>query len=129
MLTWLDRPRPIIKVSSEPISILNAGFVNHHVTSHQQARESICPVIEVATSQRTDATLDIVRHIFVMILLVTQRTKQIQQTVATILPLLAKCIDEGTVELAEELVAADDFWCSVFQQTCSTLVSHHKHTA
>jgi hypothetical protein len=52
-----------------------------------------------------------------MVLLVPQSSQKIQETVARVLALLAQSVDEGAVELGEEVAwCADDLLCAVFEE-------------
>jgi hypothetical protein len=53
--------------------------------------------------QRTDLSFHVLFHIFIVVLLVPQCSKQVQDSVACILALLAQGIDEGAVKLREEV--------------------------
>ena len=78
-----------LKVSLETIIALNSAIMDCIVASHQQSRETRSPVVQVSASQRANAPLDFVRHVFVVVLLVPQCAQEVEEAIARVLSLLA----------------------------------------
>lgn len=82
------------KIPPEAIIASQAQLNNDRMAAHQQARESVCPEIEVPFGQAANIILKVVRHIVVVIALVTESPQKIQHPRPGVLALLAKIVFE-----------------------------------
>jgi hypothetical protein len=92
-----------LKIRPESRLSIQAALPDTLVACHQQLWKLVRPVAQVTLGQRPDLGFDCFIHILVMILLIAQRSQQIQHPIAGILPLLAQSIDKSVVQLAEEV--------------------------
>lgn len=90
--------------------------MNRVVTSHQKPGEFGGPIVQIATSQRPNAPLHLVRHVFVVVLLISESTQEIEKTVARVLPLLAQGVNKCPIQLREEIVLINDHRGIIFER-------------
>lgn len=82
------------KIPPEPIIASQVQFNNDGMAPHQQTRESVCPEIEISFGQSTNMIFEMIRHIIVVIALVTESPKEIQHARSSVFALLTKVVLE-----------------------------------
>jgi hypothetical protein len=101
---WLLSSSTILKVSLESVVALHSTIMDGVMTSHQKPREASSPILQVAACQRPNTPLDLIRHVFVVVLLVPQRAQEVEEAIARVLSLLAERVDESSIQFHEEVM-------------------------
>lgn len=73
------------------------------MTPHEQTRKPDRPKLQIPHRQRTDMLLDRLGHVLIMILLVPQRSQQVQHFRTGVLALLAERVFEVLGQVFEEV--------------------------
>lgn len=88
-----------LKILPKSRLILQITRQHRFIATHEQLGELDGPVLQISTRQRPNLGLDGIFHIFVVILLVTQCSQQVEHTIARVLALLAQRVDKAWIQL------------------------------